>query len=92
MNVVGFAGFSGSGKTTLVEQLIPALRLRGHRVSVIKHAHHSFDIDHPGKDSWRHRHAGANEVLLASDMRLALLREYDQPHEPDVADVPIKYV
>eukprot|EP01041_Mallomonas_annulata_P033500 gene33500-56134_t len=61
--VVGFAGFSGSGKTTLVEQLIPALKLRGQRVSVVKHAHHSFDIDHPGKDTWRHREAGAFEVL-----------------------------
>ena len=84
MKVAGFAGFSGAGKTTLVEQLIACLRGRGLRVSVIKHAHHRFDIDHPGKDSWRHRQAGANEVLLASDMRLALLREYDQPHEPDV--------
>ena len=84
MKVAGFAVFSGAGKTTLVEQLIACLRGRGLRVSVIKHAHHRFDIDHPGKDSWRHRQAGANEVLLASDMRLALLREYDQPHEPDV--------
>lgn len=84
MKVAGFAGFSGAGKTTLVEQLIACLRGGGLRVSVIKHAHHRFDIDHPGKDSWRHRQAGANEVLLASDMRLALLREYDQPHEPDV--------
>src|SRR3989344_3551517 len=57
MKVVGFAGFSGSGKTTLVEQLIPELRLRGLRVSVVKHAHHSFDIDHPGKDTYRHREA-----------------------------------
>jgi len=84
MKVAGFAGYSGSGKTTLVEQIIPLLRQQGLRVSVVKHAHHRFDIDHPGKDSWRHRQAGANEVLLASDMRLALLREYDQPHEPDV--------
>ena len=66
MKVVGFAGFSGSGKTTLVEQLIPALRLRGLRVSVVKHAHHSFDIDHPGKDTFRHREAGAFEVVVAS--------------------------
>ena len=57
MKVVGFAGFSGSGKTTLVEQLIPALRLRGLRVSVVKHAHHSFDIDTAGKDTFRHRDA-----------------------------------
>jgi molybdopterin-guanine dinucleotide biosynthesis protein B len=79
MKVVGFAGFSGSGKTTLVEHLIPALRLRGLRVSVVKHAHHTFDIDHPGKDSWRHRQAGAFEVVIASNQRLALMREFEQP-------------
>jgi molybdopterin-guanine dinucleotide biosynthesis protein B len=79
MKVVGFAGFSGSGKTTLVERLIPALKLRGLRVSVIKHAHHDFDIDHPGKDTHRHREAGAFEVVVASDRRLALIREFEQP-------------
>ena len=79
MKVVGFAGFSGSGKTTLVEQLIPALKLRGLRVSVVKHAHHDFDIDHPGKDTYRHREAGAFEVVVASDRRLALMREFEQP-------------
>jgi molybdopterin-guanine dinucleotide biosynthesis protein B len=79
MKVVGFAGFSGSGKTTLVERLIPALKLRGLRVSVVKHAHHKFDIDHPGKDTWRHREAGAFEVVVASDRRLALMREFEQP-------------
>jgi molybdopterin-guanine dinucleotide biosynthesis protein B len=79
MKVVGFAGFSGSGKTTLVERLIPALKLRGRRVSVVKHAHHRFDIDHPGKDTWRHREAGAFEVVAASDRRLALMREFEQP-------------
>jgi molybdopterin-guanine dinucleotide biosynthesis adapter protein len=76
MNVVGFAGYSGSGKTTLVEKLIPALRLRGLRVSVVKHAHHQFDIDHPGKDTFRHREAGAFEVVVASSRRLALMREF----------------
>ena len=81
MNVVGFAGFSGSGKTTLVEQLIPALRLRGLRVSVVKHAHHRFDIDRPGKDTFRHREAGAFEVVVASDRRLALLREFERETE-----------
>ena len=81
MKVVGFAGFSGSGKTTLVERLIPALKLRGLRVSVVKHAHHKFDIDHPGKDTWRHREAGAFEVVVASDQRLALMREFEQPAE-----------
>ena len=84
MNVIGFAGFSGSGKTTLVEQLIPALRQRGQRVSVVKHAHHKFDIDHPGKDTWRHRAAGAFEVVAASDKRLALMREFEQPCELSV--------
>ncbi len=79
MNVVGFAGYSGSGKTTLVEKLIPALRLRGLRVSVVKHAHHNFDIDHPGKDTYRHREAGAFEVVVASPKRLALMREFEKP-------------
>ena len=79
MNVVGFAGFSGSGKTTLVERLIPALKSRGLRVSVVKHAHHSFDIDHRGKDTHRHREAGAFEVVVASSKRLALIREFEQP-------------
>ena len=79
MKVVGFAGFSGSGKTTLVERLIPALRLKGLRVSVVKHAHHKFDIDHVGKDTYRHREAGAFEVVVASDKRLALMREFEQP-------------
>jgi molybdopterin-guanine dinucleotide biosynthesis protein B len=79
MNVVGFAGFSGSGKTTLVERLIPALKLRGLRVSVVKHAHHKFDIDYPGKDTYRHREAGAFEVVVASNQRLALIREFEQP-------------
>ena len=79
MHVVGFAGFSGSGKTSLVERLIPALKLRGLRVSVVKHAHHKFDIDHPGKDTYRHREAGAFEVVVASNQRLALMREFEQP-------------
>jgi molybdopterin-guanine dinucleotide biosynthesis adapter protein len=84
MKVVGFAGFSGSGKTHLVEQLIPALKMRGLRVSVVKHAHHSFDIDHPGKDTYRHREAGAFEVVVASDVRLALIREFEQPAQLSV--------
>ncbi len=81
MKVVGFCGYSGSGKTTLVEKLIPALKMRGLRVSVVKHAHHRFDIDHPGKDSFRHREAGAFEVLIASQNRMALIREFEQPTE-----------
>src|SRR3954468_8110528 len=79
MKVVGFAGYSGSGKTTLVERLIPVLKLRGLRVSVVKHAHHNFDIDQPGKDTYRHREAGAFEVVVASERRLALMRECEQP-------------
>ena len=78
MKVVGFAGYSGSGKTHLVERLIPALKLRGLRVSVVKHAHHRFDIDHEGKDTFRHREAGAFEVVVASSNRLALMREFEQ--------------
>ncbi len=81
MRVIGFAGFSGSGKTTLVEQLIPLLKARGLRVSVVKHAHHKFDIDHPGKDTHRHREAGAFEVVVASGKRLALMREFEAPSE-----------
>ncbi|MGZ5180124.1 MAG: molybdopterin-guanine dinucleotide biosynthesis protein B [Ramlibacter sp.] len=79
MKVVGFAGYSGSGKTTLIERLIPVLKSRGLRVSVVKHAHHNFDIDRPGKDTYRHREAGAFEVVVASDRRLALMREFEQP-------------
>ena len=75
MKVFGVAGFSGSGKTTLIEQLIPRLIFRGLKVSVIKHAHHGFDIDRPGKDSYRHREAGATEVLLSCNERWALMHE-----------------
>lgn len=84
MKVVGFAGYSGAGKTTLIERLIPLLKTRGQRVSVIKHAHHRFDIDHPGKDTHRHRQAGAFEVLIASRHRLALMREFEQARELSV--------
>lgn len=78
MNVLCFAGYSGSGKTTLIERVIPELRQRGLRVSTVKHAHHRFEIDYPGKDSFRHRAAGAYEVVVASDRRLALIREFEQ--------------
>jgi molybdopterin-guanine dinucleotide biosynthesis adapter protein len=87
MNVIGIAGYSGSGKTTLVEQLIPELRKTGARVSIVKHAHHSFDIDHPGKDTWRHRAAGAFEVVVASSNRLALMREFEQPAQLTVHQI-----
>src|SRR5438105_14165336 len=84
MKVVGFSGYPGSGKTLLVEQLIVRLKLAGQRVSVVKHAHHDFDIDHEGKDSWRHRQAGAFEVVVASDRRLAKIREYEVQSESTV--------
>jgi molybdopterin-guanine dinucleotide biosynthesis protein B len=84
MHVIAFCGYSGSGKTTLVEQLIVRLRLAGERVSVVKHAHHDFDIDHEGKDSWRHRQAGAFEVVIASDRRLAKMREFPSRKAPGV--------
>jgi len=75
MKVFGIAGYSGSGKTTLLEKLIPCFTARGLRVAVIKHAHHGFDIDRPGKDSYRHREAGACEVLLSCNDRWALMHE-----------------
>ena len=84
MKVIGFSGYSGSGKTTLVEKLIARLKLAGQRVSVVKHAHHTFDIDHEGKDSWRHREAGAFEVVIASDRRLAKIREFEVHAAPSV--------
>ena len=75
MKVIGFAGWSGSGKTTLLEQVIGLLEARGLAVSLIKHAHHEFDIDYPGKDSYRHRHAGCREVLVTSANRWAVMHE-----------------
>ncbi len=82
MKTFGFAGWSGSGKTTLIEKLIPLLVKRGLRVSLIKHAHHSFDVDVPGKDSYRHRHAGAAEVLVTSSRRWVLMNELRGGKEP----------
>lgn len=84
MNILGFAGYSGSGKTTLLEKVIPLLRQRGLSVSVIKHAHHNFDIDRPGKDSFRHREAGAQEVLIVSGHRWALMHELRDEPEPSL--------
>ncbi|MBE0627319.1 MAG: molybdopterin-guanine dinucleotide biosynthesis protein B [Burkholderiales bacterium] len=75
MKIFGFAGWSGSGKTTLIEQVIPRFVRTGLRVSLIKHAHHRFDVDQPGKDSFRHRAAGCSEVLVASGERWALMHE-----------------
>lgn len=75
MRVIGFAGWSGSGKTSLIEQVITLLEARGLAVSLVKHAHHKFDIDHEGKDSWRHRNAGCREVLISSSRRWSLMHE-----------------
>jgi len=82
MKVFGFAGWSGSGKTTLIEALIPRFVERGLRVSLIKHAHHTFDVDQPGKDSWRHRQAGASEILVTSSRRWVLMHELRGAPEP----------
>jgi molybdopterin-guanine dinucleotide biosynthesis protein B len=86
MKVFGFAGYSGSGKTTLIERLIPLFTRRGLSVSLIKHTHHGFDIDRPGKDSHRFREAGAAEVLLAGGQRWALMHELRDEAEPTLAD------
>jgi len=86
VKVFGFAGYSGSGKTTLIENIIPVLVSQGIRVSLIKHAHHAFDVDRPGKDSYRHRQAGASEVMLTSAKRWILMHEImDQP-EPELPE------
>jgi molybdopterin-guanine dinucleotide biosynthesis protein MobB len=82
MRIFGLAGWSGSGKTTLLTRLIPELVRRGTSVSTIKHAHHEFDIDKPGKDSWLHRQAGAREVMVASARRFALMHELREAPEP----------
>ncbi|HBK05929.1 MAG TPA: molybdopterin-guanine dinucleotide biosynthesis protein B [Acetobacteraceae bacterium] len=84
MRIIGLAGWSGAGKTTLLKGLIPTLIARGFSVSTIKHAHHRFDIDHPGKDSWHHREAGATEVLVSSGVRWALMHELREEAEPDL--------
>jgi molybdopterin-guanine dinucleotide biosynthesis protein B len=86
MKTFGFAGYSGSGKTTLIERLIPLFTARGLTVSLIKHAHHTFDIDQPGKDSYRHRHAGCTEVLVSSSRRWALMHELRGAPEPGLAE------
>src|SRR5664279_410351 len=87
MKVIGLAGWSGAGKTTLLARLIPHLQAGGLRVSVIKHAHHSFDVDVPGKDSWVHRQAGAFEVLVSSGKRWALMHELRGAAEPRLREL-----
>ena len=88
--VLGFAAFSGTGKTTLLTRLIPLLREQDIRIGVIKHAHHKFEIDYPGKDSYELRKAGAQQMLIASANRMALIREYEQDTEPELADLVTK--
>jgi molybdopterin-guanine dinucleotide biosynthesis protein B len=87
MKVIGIAGWSGAGKTTLISRVLPHLRQQGLRVSVIKHAHHDFDVDMPGKDSWVHRQSGAEEVLVSSANRWALMHELRGAPEPKLAEL-----
>ena len=85
MNIYGIVGWKNAGKTGLMERLVTEMTSRGLRVSTVKHAHHSFDVDHPGKDSHRHRIAGATEVLLASRNRFALMHELRDAPEPTLS-------
>ena len=87
MKVIGLAGWSGAGKTTLLARIIPHFLKEGLRVSVIKHAHHSFDVDVPGKDSWVHRQSGAAEVLVSSGQRWALMHELRGAPEPRLPEL-----
>jgi molybdopterin-guanine dinucleotide biosynthesis protein B len=87
MRIIGLAGWSGSGKTTLLTKVLPRLIARGKKVSTLKHAHHNFDIDRPGKDSFEHRSAGATEVLVVSGNRWALMHELRGAPEPDLRDL-----
>lgn len=87
MRIFGLAGWSGSGKTTLMTALIPEFVSRGIRVSTLKHAHHAFDVDQPGKDSWRHRQAGAHEVVVSSPNRWALMHELRGALEPSFEEL-----
>jgi molybdopterin-guanine dinucleotide biosynthesis adapter protein len=90
MRVIGLAGWSGSGKTTLVTKVIPVLVGRGLKVATVKHAHHDFDTDQPGKDSWLHREAGASEVAIISSRRWAIVHELGDEAEPPLADMLAK--
>src|SRR5258707_13619522 len=90
MRILGLAGWSGSGKTTLITKLIPRLIARGLRVSTLKHAHHGFDMDKPGKDSFVHRVAGATEVIISSAKRWAILHELREEPEWDMRDLVAK--
>ena len=90
MRIIGLAGWSGSGKTTLVTNVIPVLVRRGLKVATVKHAHHEFDTDQPGKDSWLHRQAGASEVAIVSSRRWAIVHELGEEPEPPLGDVLAK--
>ncbi len=90
MRVIGLAGWSGAGKTTLLTRIIPHFLKEGLRVSVVKHAHHNFDVDVPGKDSWVHRQSGATEVLVSSARRWALMHELRGASEPRLPELLIK--
>jgi molybdopterin-guanine dinucleotide biosynthesis protein B len=90
MRIIGLAGWSGSGKTTLLTKVIPVLVGRGLKVATIKHAHHEFDLDKPGKDSWLHREAGATEVAVVSTRRWAIIHELRGESEPPLADILAK--
>jgi molybdopterin-guanine dinucleotide biosynthesis protein B len=90
MRIIGLAGWSGSGKTTLVTNVIPVLVKRGLKIATVKHAHHQFDIDQPGKDSWLHRQAGACEVAIVSSRRWAIVHELGEEPEPTLAEVLAK--
>src|SRR5215813_14890323 len=90
MRIIGLAGWSGSGKTTLVTKLIPRLIARGVKVSTLKHAHHGFDLDQPGKDSFFHRAAGATEVIISSAKRWAILHELREEPEWDLGGLVAK--
>jgi molybdopterin-guanine dinucleotide biosynthesis protein B len=90
MRIIGLAGWSGSGKTTLITKVLPRLIARGQRVSTIKHAHHGFDLDQPGKDSFMHRTAGATEVVISSAKRFAILHELREEPEWDLPDLLAK--
>jgi len=87
MKVLGISGWSGAGKTTLLAEVIPLLVARGVKVSTIKHAHHEFDVDKPGKDSYRHREAGASEVLISSAKRYAIMHELRDAPEPTLEEL-----
>src|SRR5712672_3150884 len=90
MRVIGLAGWSGAGKTTLLTRIIPHFLKEGLRVSVVKHAHHNFDVDVPGKDSWVHRQSGATEVLVSSARRWALMHELRGASEPRLPELLMK--